>query len=67
MASRRPLSARNVDHAQERGKLKKERYPFTLLDRATLVQTLRQLTKDSSHPLSVCQDDLLKPSVSTLH
>lgn len=66
MASRRPLSARNVDHTQGRGKPKKERYPFALLDRATLVQNLRHLTKDSSFPVNVCEDDLLKPTVSVV-
>ena len=66
MASRRPLSARNVDHTQGRGKPKKERHPFALLDRATLVQNLRHLTKDSSFPVNVCEDDLLKPTVSVV-
>ena len=66
MASRRPLSARNVDHTQGKGKQKKERYPFALLDRATLVQNLRHLTKDSSFPVNVCEDDLLKPTVSAV-
>ena len=66
MASRRPLSARNVDHTQGKGKPKKERYPFALLDRATLVQNLRHLTKDSSFPVNVCEDDLLKPTVSAV-
>lgn len=66
MASRRPLSARNVDHTQGRGKPKKERHPFALLDRATLVQNLRHLTKDSSFPVNVCEDDLLKPAVSVV-
>ena len=63
MATRRPLSARNVDHVP---RAKKERYPFAILDRGSLVETLKHILKEAplSPAVSVCEDDLARPTVS---
>ena len=65
MASRRPLSARNVEHGHTAPKAKKERYPFAILDRSSLVETLKHIMKEAplSPPVSVCEDDLARPTV----
>lgn len=65
MATRRPLSARNVDYVP---RAKKERYPFAILDRSSLVETLKHILKEAplSPSVSVCEDDLARPTVSVL-
>lgn len=69
--SRKPLSARNqVEHGRgQKGssvKSKKERPPFPLLDKASLVQALRHVLQEAGSagpPLNFCEDDLVQPTV----
>lgn len=65
MATRRPLSARNVDYVP---RAKKERYPFAILDRSSLVETLKHILKEAplSPSVSVCEDDLARPTAEKI-
>lgn len=64
MAGRRPLSAKNAEPPRNGAKGKKERYK--LLSRQALVETLSEIFKGVSPPISICEEDLLKPTVSSL-
>ncbi len=63
MAGRQPLSARNAQPPRSSAKSKKERYK--LLNRQALVETLRGLFSGVSPAVSICEEDLLHPTVRT--
>ena len=68
MASRRPLSARNVDKNHGTTIVKKKRYPFVILNRQALAESVRQVVKEAhiSPAVTFSEEDILKPTVSSV-